>query len=291
MSKQKYLGVSGLNLNIKPYQEKPKEEEPQSDDWDWFFKPVITGDATIEALKQPGALFNKGASQLNDNPLAGLLNIGQGIAGIPFLLATVPLAMGEDFLKTGDKLVGTTDKEGKPSGVGNFISEGINGVFEIPAQLYDLGRKTIDAGLKEIGSDADFNNRVVKNALIRSFLMPKDATEQDFKDTQEALDEAGKLGLTLLAFEGVKLAKNKLAPEVKDIKVIPKEIKDVPQDVKQTLQLEAPKQNTFNQINVDPTGRNKTIPKTETTQAYTKLELFRDDLSAKKDKLVSDSEI
>jgi hypothetical protein len=60
---------------------------------------------------------------------------------------------------------------------------------------------------------------------------------------QEAIDEAGKLGATLLFFEGAKYVKNKLAPKVSEVKVVPKG--EVPQDVKQTLQIEAPKKETF----------------------------------------------
>lgn len=299
MSKQKkLLGVSDLNLNIKPYQEEhPKQEvkqessgfQPKGDGWDWFFKPTITGDATLEALKEPGRLFNKGVSQLDDNPLAGALNIGQGLVGIPFLLATVPLAFGEDFLKSSDKLVGTTDKKGDAKGVGNFISEGLNGVFQTPAMIYDLGKKGVDLGLTQMGIDPDGVDEKIKQGMIATRLMPKDATEQQFKETQEALDEAGKLGATILGFEGIKLAKNKIAPKVDKVNVIPKG--EAPQDIKQT----EPKQLTGSQRRSDFLNRKEDItpkePNTAEMQAYTKMELFKDELSTKKDKLLSDIKI
>jgi len=271
----------------QPKKEPPEEPsgfQPKDDGWDWFFRPVITGDATTEALKQPGAMFNKGASQLMDNPLAGVLNMSQGIAGIPFLVATVPLALTEDFAKTFDKTIGTTDKEGNAKGVGNFLTEGLNGVFQIPANLYELGKKEIDDRLRLSGIDPSQIDEKIKQGMIATRLMPKDATEEQFKETQEALDEAGKLGATILGFEGIKLGKNKIAPKVEKVNVIPKT--EVPQDVKQTLQLEQPK--TFDRVVVDPVGRTTTIPRTENTQAYTKLELLRDEVSSKKDNLVKE---
>jgi len=225
------IGIAEQEKSVQP--EKTDTKKPkESDGWDWFFKPILPkGDATIEALKEPGRLFNKGASQLLDNPLAGALNIAQGVAGVPFLMATVPLAFGEDFLKTSDKLVGTTDEKGDAKGVGNFISEGLNGVFQTPAMLYDLGKQSIDNYLRMNGIAPEYVDSKIKKGMIATRLMPRGATEEQFKETQSALDEAGKLGATILGFGGAGKLKNKLAPKVNEVKVLPKE--EVPQEVKQ----------------------------------------------------------
>jgi hypothetical protein len=132
------------------YQQAQKQIEPQ--------RKTAIPDVLYEGLQElksiyeaPGDLIGKGIDQLEENPIAGALNIGQGIAHGAFTLSGIPQLISG--LSTGLKAVGLKDE-----------AENFEKVMSLPSTIVKEGTELINEGLERVGIDQNAQYLAIKNA-------------------------------------------------------------------------------------------------------------------------------
>lgn len=237
-----------------------------------------TQSSTYQALISPSAKLDSGVKDLANNPLQGMLKIGLGIAEAGFLPVSLPFAIADDVV--GGK------EEGEHN-VFSRINQGLQGVMHLPANLVEGGTHLINEGMKALGVDTKKVDDAIMFELQRRGLMSWTANPEELAET---INEVNQMAATLLAFKGAhNLGKTIRGEKVtkQDLAKLRTDRTDIGLPKSEPKQLGAPK-GDFAKIEVDPMGRTRTVPKGENTQAYTKLELFRDELAGKKESLIKE---
>lgn len=166
--------------------------------------------STRSAIEAPGYYMNKGISQMGKSPVAGMLNVAQGIAHVPLLMATAPLGILDDIMRgTG---------QGRTADL-------INEVFALPSKGAQKGTEYIEKGLDVLGIDKETRDEIDRqlvNTARQSMGLPSSSDPDEAKEISEALGEINQLSATLLALkkggELYKYTKEKVFGIPKDIK-------------------------------------------------------------------------
>ncbi|MFA5772776.1 MAG: hypothetical protein WC974_08620, partial [Thermoplasmata archaeon] len=156
----------------------------------------------------PGNLVNRGLSKLQENPLAGAIDLGQGIAQGAFTLTGIPQTIST--ISTGLKSI-----FGEPTG------KQFDDIMNMPSTLVEEGTKALDKAIDPITQQKAITMAVQgllsTNRPEFQVLSPL-LTEQGQQELSESIGEINKLGATLLAFNaiGKTIPKKTTTPKIEE---------------------------------------------------------------------------
>ena len=200
----------------------------------------------------PSEYLNKGKEQLADNPIAGAINVGQGIVHGAFTMTGIPQLFS--VLSTANRTI-----------FGDEAGDNFDNIMNLPSTAVDYAQKGIDKVI-----DPQLQNETVKRTITGLLATGRPefkvleplVSDEGLQQVNEAISEVNKLGATLLAFKGLEELK---PAKVTPIKVIEEPVTPTAPEVKM---LGEP-QRTFN---VQPSGATR-IDLTESAKEIGKLEL------------------
>jgi len=157
----------------------------------------------------PSDYIGKGLEQLGDNPIAGAINIGQGVAHGAFSLTGFPQLL--TTISTANKTI-----------FGEKAGKAFDDVMNLPAISVQEGTKQLNKVFGDTKTQIGIFRGTIANLIATGrpemkVLTPLlDLDERRLNEISEGLNEVNQLGATLLAFKGL----DKIKPEkVTHIKV------------------------------------------------------------------------
>lgn len=180
------------------------------------FKKVAIPDTIYKGIQELASIYSapsdyigKGLEQLGDNPIAGAINIGQGVAHGAFSLTGFPQLL--TTISTANKTI-----------FGEKAGKAFDDVMNLPAISVQEGTKQLDKVFGDTKTQIGIFRGTIANLIATGrpemkVLTPLlDLDERRLNEISEGLNEVNQLGATLLAFKGL----DKIKPEkVTPIKV------------------------------------------------------------------------
>jgi len=157
----------------------------------------------------PSETINKGLEQLDENPIAGALNVAQGIANTAFTMIGVPQLFS---------VISTANKAIFGEEAGKTFDDAIN----LPATIVGKGTELIDKGLQKLNISKQDQMNIARSTISNlistgrpefQVLQPL-LTDKGVEELNSSIDEVNKLGATLLSFHALGKAMPKKTPKI-----------------------------------------------------------------------------